>query len=174
MERSKGIEMGYSLPEFMAQAMALELEAAERYLELADMMEAHNNLETAQVFRDMSRFSALHHDEIAKRAAGLTLPKLSSWEFRWTNPPEVGDVQDVHYLMTAYHALCYARDNEVRGMEYYRAAAQKSDDQEVRRLGNEFANEESEHVVKLDKWIEVTPRPSLSWEEDPDPARAVD
>ena len=166
--------MGYSLPEFMAHAMALELEAAERYLELADMMEAHNNLETAAVFRDMSRFSTLHRDEIAKRAAGLTLPKLKSWEFRWKTPPEVGDINDVHYLMTAYHALRYARDNEVRGMEYYRTAAQSSDDKEVQRLGNDFADEEAGHLVELDKWIEVTPRPSLTWEDDPDPAQAVD
>ena len=32
--------MNYTLPEFLAHAIALEHEAAERYLELADMMEA--------------------------------------------------------------------------------------------------------------------------------------
>ena len=166
--------MGYSLAEFLAYAIAIEAEAAERYLELADMMEAHNNLETAAVFRDMSRFSVKHGDEIARRATGLTLPRLVSWQYRWKTPPEVGDINDIHYLMTPYHALRYAHDNEVRGMNYYREAASGSDDSEVKRLGNDFANEEAEHVAALDKWIDLTPRPSLAWDEDPDPARAAD
>jgi len=48
--------MSYTLPEFFAHAVALEDEAADRYLELADMMEAHRNDEVSRVFRDMNRF----------------------------------------------------------------------------------------------------------------------
>lgn len=164
--------MGYTLPEFLAHAIALETEAAERYLELADMMEAHNNLETAGVFRDMARFSTLHGDEIKSRSRALELPKLASWQYRWKTPPEVGSEDGIHYLMTPYHALRYARENEIRGMEYYRMAAATSADAEVKRLGTEFAQEESEHVVALDKWIEKTPRPSITWQEDADPAQS--
>lgn len=166
--------MGYTLPEFLAHAIALEQEAAERYLELADMMEAHNNLDTAAVFRDMARFSTLHGEDIRKRARALELPKLMSWQYRWKTPPEVGEDDAVHYLMTPYHALRYARDNEIRGMEYYKAAAAESADAEVKRLGADFAAEEAEHVVALDKWIEKTPRPSITWMEDQDPAQCVD
>jgi rubrerythrin len=163
--------MGYTLPEFLAHAIALETEAAERYLELADMMEAHNNLETSAVFRDMARFSTLHGEEIKTRSRALELPKLMSWQYRWKTPPEVGDENDLHYLMTPYHALRYARDNEIRGMEYYKEAAASSTDPEVRRLGTDFAAEEAEHVLALDKWIEKTPRPSVTWSEDMDPAQ---
>jgi rubrerythrin len=163
--------MGYTLPEFLAHAIALETEAEERYHELADMMEAHNNLETATVFRDMARFSQMHCDEIKQRSRALELPKLSSWQYRWKTPPEVGGDDGIHYLMTPYHALRYARDNEIRGMDYYRMAAASSADAEVKRLGTEFAKEESEHVVALDKWIEKTPRPSITWAEDHDPAQ---
>jgi len=166
------MDQNYSLPEFLAHAIALEREAQERYLELADMMEAHLNLDTSKVFRDMARFSKLHGDEIAERAKHVELRKLNSWEFRWRVPHEVGDDDGVHYLMTPYHALKYARENEIRGMEYYRAAAEQSQDQEVRRLGNEFAEEEKEHVEALDRWIAVTPRPSTGWMEDADPAQA--
>ena len=35
--------MSYALPEFLAHAVPLEQETADRYLELADMMEAHRN-----------------------------------------------------------------------------------------------------------------------------------
>lgn len=166
--------MSTSLAEFMAHAIALEQEAAERYLELADMMEAHNNTDTAAVFRDMARFSNLHLDDVRKRSRALELPKLMSWQYRWKTPPETGDENDIHYLMTPYHALRYARDNEIRGMEYYRQAAEGAADAEVRRLGNDFANEEAEHVAALDAWIARTPRPSITWQEDQDPAQSVD
>ena len=61
--------MSYTMPEFLAHAIAMEREAAERYLELADMMEAHNNLEVASLFRDMVRYSNMHGDSIVERAA---------------------------------------------------------------------------------------------------------
>ena len=82
--------MDYTLGEFLAHALALEHEAAERYLELADMMEAHRNDAVSALFRDMVRFSRLHHDSIAERSRGIELPKLRSWQYRWTQPPEAG------------------------------------------------------------------------------------
>jgi len=166
--------MNYSLPEFLALSIALERETEERYLELADMMEAHLNLDTANVFRDMARFSKMHGDEITERAKHVQLPKLKSWTYRWRPPAhEVGDDEGIHYLMTPWHALQYARENEFRGMDFYRKAAENSLDEEVRRLGNEFAAEEMEHVEALDRWIEKTPRPSVSWKEDPDPIQSL-
>ncbi|MBE0624686.1 MAG: ferritin family protein [Burkholderiales bacterium] len=151
--------MSYTLPEFLAHALALEQEAAERYLELADMMEAHRNDAVSAVFRDMTRYSELHRDAIKARIGAVVLPKLKSWEFRWRSPPEVGGEEGFDYLIEAYHALEYARENEMRAMEYYRSVAAQATDQEVQRLATEFANEETGHVAALDKWIELTPRP---------------
>ena len=70
--------MNYTLPEFLAHAIALEQEAADRYLELADMMEAHRNDPVSALFRDMVHYSRLHHDSIVERAQGVTLPQLRS------------------------------------------------------------------------------------------------
>jgi rubrerythrin len=165
--------MSYSLPEFLAHAIALEREAEERYHELADMMEVHHNLDTAKVFRDMARFSKMHGDEISERAKHVELRKIAPWEFCWRLPPEVGDDEGLHYLMPPYNALLYARENEIRGMDYYRAAAEGSDDAEVRRLGHDFADEERQHVEALDRWIAVTPKPAESWMEDPDPPQGM-
>lgn len=166
--------MTVSLLDFLAHAIAMESEAAERYLELADMMEVHNNAETARVFRDMSRFSAMHHDDIQSRVGAVTLPRPKPWEYRWVTPPEVGEDEGLHYLMTPYHALKYARENEIRGMEYYRAAASDTGDPEVRKLGTTFAGEEAQHVAALDRWLSTVPRPAMDWDEDLDPAQAVD
>ncbi|OGA09745.1 MAG: rubrerythrin [Betaproteobacteria bacterium RIFCSPLOWO2_12_FULL_65_110] len=163
--------MSYTLPEFLAHAVALEHEAAERYLELADMMEAHRNDGVSSVFRDMVRFSQMHRDEIKARVGSIELPKLKSWQYRWRTPPEMGGDEAFDYLIEPYHALKYARANELRAMEYYRSVAGETGDTEVRRLAADFANEEAEHVAALDEWLARTPRPSSTWDADPDPPR---
>jgi rubrerythrin len=160
--------MNYTLPEFLAHAIALEKEAAERYLELADMMEAHRNDPVASLFRDMVHYSTLHHDSIVERAQGVALPQLRSWEFRWSLPPEVGGEEAFDYTLDAYNALRYARENEVRAMEYYTDVGLHSSEPEVKRLASEFAAEETEHVAALDEWLARTPRPSATWQSDPD------
>lgn len=160
--------MNYSLPEFLAHAIALEHEAAERYLELADMMEAHRNDDVSALFRDMVHYSCLHHDSIVERARDVPLPRLRSWEYRWTSPPEVGGEEAFDTLLDTYNALRYARENEVRAMEYYSAVGLNSVEAEVKRLAAEFAAEETEHVEALDDWLARTPRPSAPWRDDPD------
>jgi rubrerythrin len=160
--------MSYALPEFLAHAVALEQEAADRYLELADMMEAHRNDAVSAVFRSMVRFSQMHCDSIKLRVGSAVLPQLKSWEYRWRSPPEVGGEEGFDYLIEPYNALKYARANELRAMQYYRDAAGGATDPGVQRLAAEFANEEGEHVAALDRWIEMTSRPSTSWEDDPD------
>ena len=166
--------MSYTLPEFLAHAVAMEQEAADRYHELADMMEAHHNNAVSGVFRDMCRYSEMHRDSIVKRAGAIELPKLRSWEYRWRTPPEVGEEDGFDYLMEPYHALKYARGNEMRSMKYYRAVAAEAQDGELRRLAGEFADEEKEHVLALDRWIAQTPRPSMTFAEDPEASEPVD
>lgn len=159
--------MDYTLPEFLAHAIALEREAAERYLELADMMEAHRNDTVARLFRDMVRYSRLHHDSIVERAGTTVLPKLGAWEYKWREPPEAGGDEAFDYTLNAYDALRYARENEVRAMDYYAGAGQSSSDPEVKRLAAEFAAEETEHVEAIEDWLARTERPSATWAADP-------
>ena len=159
--------MQMTLPEFLAHAIALEHEAAERYLELADMMESYRNDEVAVTFRDMVRFSRLHHDSIVERAQGVALPQLRSWQYRWRQPPEAGGDEAFDPSLTAYSALRYARENEFRAQAFYSEAATDAEDAEVKRLATEFAAEEAEHVQALDDWLARTPRPAMSWNSDP-------
>ena len=161
---------------FLAHALALETEAAERYAELADVMEVHNNPEVAELFRQMSEFSHLHAASVRQRAAGHHLPKLHSWDYRWNTPepPEVGAPEGTHYLMTPWHALTFALDNERRGHDYYADSAAGSDDPELRRLASDFAAEESEHVATLERWLERIPQPATDWADDPDPPQSLE
>jgi rubrerythrin len=151
-------DMSYTLPVFLAHAITMENEAAERYLELADMMEAHNNLDVSKLFRDMNHFSILHRDSIKERAANVELPELRRADFKWITPPEVADEDVFDYMLDPFHALEFARENEQRAAEYYRSVADDTADDEVKRLATEFAEEEQEHTEQLDEIIARTPR----------------
>lgn len=161
---------------FLAHAVAMENEAAERYDELADSMDVHNNPEVAELFRQMAKFSRLHGASVAERATGHDLPKLKSWQYRWNTPepPEVGTPSGTHYLMTSFHALEFALENEKRGQEFYASEARGSDDAEVRALATEMAAEEAEHVTELEEWLARTPKPDIDWADDPDDAIVAD
>ena len=162
---------------FLAHSIALEVEAGDRYDELADVMEVHNNPDVAGLFRQMSDFSRKHAASVQDRATAFEpRPRLKSWEYRWNapEPPEVGDFSGTHYLMTPYHALQFALANERRGWEFYNRAAADSPDAEVRHLARTFADEEAEHVRELEDWVRRMPRPTSDWADDPDPAAVID
>ncbi len=151
--------MDYTLPLFLAHAIALESEAADRYQELADMMEAHRNDKVSALFRDMVRYSRMHHDSIVERAGATVLPKIGPWDYVWRTPPEAGGDEAFDYRINPYDALLYARENEVRAMEYYGEVGRDASEPEVRRLAAQFAAEETEHVAALDQWLARTQRP---------------
>lgn len=150
--------MSYTMPEFLAHAIAMEREAAERYLELADMMEAHHNLEVSRLFRDMVRYSTLHGDSIVQRASGMDLPRLRSWQYRWVAPTEVGDEDAFDYRLKPHQALEYARINEMRAAEFYQTVADATGDPDVRSLALEFSAEERDHTAALDRKLAETLR----------------
>lgn len=150
--------MSYTMVEFLAHAIAMEEEAAERYLELADMMEAHNNLEVQKLFRDMNRYSILHRDSIKERAGSIELPTLKSWQYRWIAPTEVGGEEGFDYKLDPYQALEYARENEARARDFYATVAKSTDDDEIKKLATDFAAEEQEHTDQLDEQLSNTIR----------------
>lgn len=142
-----------TIPDFLAHALALEEESAERYEMLADCMEVHHNDEVADLFRKLTTYSEKHADEVRNMASGMTLPVIPPWEYNWNCPdtPEGGDCFSgaVNYLMTSFQALTIAMHNEERGREYYAWVSQESPNSEVRRMAAEMADEEQEHVELL-------------------------
>ncbi|MFC5358321.1 ferritin-like domain-containing protein [Azospirillum himalayense] len=163
---------------FLAHALALEIEAAERYTELADSMEAHNNVEVAKLFRDLSTYSAKHAEEVKQIAREFgSLPKVAPWEFQWdatTESPEAAAFENAHYLMKPHHALKMALLSEHQGNNYYASVAAETKDPEVARLAREFAEEEAGHVALVRKWLERYPAPKDDWSDDPDPPNISD
>lgn len=164
------------LPEFLAHAVVLEEESAQRFDELADALEVHNNGPVVELFRKMAHYSRLHLADARKRAEGMDLPHIAAWEFKWPDAesPETVGLFDAHYKMTPHHALSVALDSEKRGQAFYAGIAASSADAEIRALAAEFAEEEAEHVALLEGWLARTPPPDDHWAEDMDPPAAVD
>lgn len=144
-----------SLAEFLAHALELEVESAERYRDLADNMRVHNNLEVSELFRKLAHYGDVHAAEVRERASGLELPYISPWDFKWSCPeaPEVPCMEDAHYMMTKCQALELALHNEVRGRDFYAQVAHASSDPAVREAAAEMADEEGTHVDMLREWM---------------------
>ena len=62
---------------FLAYAIALEDEAAERYEEQGDAMVTHNNPEVGRAFHTMAGYCRKHRDEIEELAQNQALPTLA-------------------------------------------------------------------------------------------------
>ncbi|MCP4994373.1 MAG: ferritin family protein [Gammaproteobacteria bacterium] len=161
-----------SIETFLAHAYALEDEATDRYDQLADALEIHNNLDVANIFRELSLHSQRHTGMIMELAKGLTLPKIAPWELTWRCPegPESDCMEGCHYLMNAAHALTIAMHNEERAQNYYTMVRQKSSNNRVQELAQQLETQETKHLKMLGEWIERIPESVEDWRDDPDPA----
>lgn len=141
----------YSLGAFLLHALTLEEEAVECLLEVADMMEVHNNTELQQLFESLASFGVKHAAEIQTLCEGHELPALKPWEFEWPDgeSPEQADTGNLHYLMSPRQALELALNSESRAQAYYQDIAENADSESIRTLAAEFAEEEAEHVKLL-------------------------
>ena len=166
------------LGSFLAHAVVLEDEAAERYDELADVMDTHNNDEVAELFRKMAGYSRLHRAEATEHAGRHAggLPPLKAWEFHWPGreSPESAAMELSHYLMTPHHALKLALAAEIQARDFYAGVAEATDDPAIAALAREFAEEEGEHAEALEAWIARYPEPEPGWDEDLDPPAQVE
>lgn len=159
-----------TLPYFLAHAIALETESAERFDELADALEIHFNTSVVGLFRKMAHFSRLHRQDVEQAAVGIDLPHFAPWDFRWPDAeaPETVTHEETRYQMTPRQALEAARSSEERGQAFYAEIAEKATDPEVRKLAAEFAAEEAEHVAMLSQWLSTTEDIHPSLLDDPD------
>ncbi len=161
-----------TLEMFMAQAVAMELEASQRYAELADALESHNNREVAELFRKMSVVEARHAEQIMAEMGWSEVPlqvRAPAWE--GFEAPETVPVDETHYLMRPWHALQLALAAEQRAERFFAHLAQASAAEPVRAAALELQREEHEHVELIQAWLKKVPVPEPDWAEDADPPR---
>lgn len=160
-----------STEELLAYSLAIEKEAAERYEDLADQMDVHNNTEVAALFRKLAAIEGKHIANVEKLGTGRKLPRIPPLEYQWgsTESPEAPAHDDAHYLMTPYHALSLALAAERRAAVFFSRVATIATEENVCRMASQLRDEEQEHVVLIQQWLNRYPKPEENWDHDPDP-----
>ncbi|MCC7215281.1 MAG: ferritin family protein [Burkholderiales bacterium] len=164
-----------TLTEFMAHALIMEVEAAQRYTELADAMETHNNREVAALFRKMATIEGKHAEQIMAEMGWREAPAPPGkqvWE--GFEGPETTPADEIHYLMTPFHALELALAAEIRAERFFARLVEVATVETVRRAARELQAEEAEHVALIRAWMDKVDKPGQDWAHDPDPPRFLD
>ncbi len=163
-----------TLAALMAQALAIEHEAVERYNALADVMEVHNNREVGALFRKMAQVETRHAEMIMTEMGWKSAPAMPARAWTDGEAPESVPEDEVHYLMWPWHALQLALAAEQRAAAFFTKLAEEAPSDAVRRAALELRDEEREHVALVQAWLDKTPPPDTGWDEDPDPPRYTD
>jgi len=160
-----------SVADLFAVAFQIEADAVERYDLLADQMATHNNPELVAVFRDLSRAEAIHRDEIRRLAGDIDVVAHAHNMAKWKHgeSPEAASLGDAHYLMTPWHALRLALAGEERALAFFKSVVESAKDPAIKKLADEFVEEEAEHVNLVHRLLRKYPRPAEGWSSDPDP-----
>ena len=165
-----------TLDEFMALAVVMEIEAAERYAEFADAMEMCNNLEVAALFRKMADIEGKHSSQLMTEMGWREPPALPAGRATWDGfeAPETAPIDEVHYLMQPYHALQLALASEQRAEAFFGRLARAATVATVKKAARELEAEEHEHVELVRAWMAKVPKPDSDWATDPDPPSYTD
>jgi rubrerythrin len=144
-----------SVEVFLCYAIFLEREAADRFGELADSMEACGNREVGKLFRRLSHYSTLHLSDARARSGFRDLPDMKPEDFIWPDleSPERAAIWAADPMIGREEALEIALAAEQAGHDFYKYVLDTTDDPEIRVLAKEFSDEESEHVAELTKWM---------------------
>jgi rubrerythrin len=134
-------------------------------------METHNNPELVAVFRDLARAEAIHRDEIRRLAGDIDVVAHARQMAKWTRheSPEEVDLGRAHYLMTPWHALDLALAAEKRALAFFTSIVQTATDAAIKRMAEELAEEENEHVNLVYRLMQRYLLPAHAWSDDLDP-----
>ena len=166
-----------TLADVMAQALAMEREAVQRYNALADAMEVHNNREVEALFRKMAQIEAKHAAQIMAEMGwndSSDMPVFERSPFALDGPESVPDRRGALPDAALARAAAGAGSAEQRAEAFFGELAQAAPSEAVRDAALQLRDEEREHVALMRAWIEKTPQPGSDWAEDPDPPRYTD
>ena len=160
-----------SLADLLSIAYQIEADAVDRYELLATQMETHNNPDLVAAFRDLARAEGIHRDEIRRLAGDIDVVAQARQMAKWNKgeSPEEVDVGAAHYLMTPWHALQLALAGEKRALAFFTSVVGTAKDPAIKKMAEEFMEEEAEHVNLVHRLLRKHPQPPESWSHDPDP-----
>jgi rubrerythrin len=144
-----------SVETFLAHAINLEQEAADRFGQLADAMESCGNREVGQLFRQLSDYSRMHLADARARSGFRDMPTMKHGDYSWPGleSPETAAIWATDPFIGREEALEIALDAETGAYDYYKSVLDTTQDPEIKVLAREFVDEESGHVAELRRWI---------------------
>ena len=141
-----------SLAALMMDALVMEVEAAQRYLELAGIMQSRNNIPFAVLFRKMAATEGHHAEQIMHEmgwTSGPAAPGKRIWE-SFAVPPRREEVAE---LIQPWQALTMALASEERAERFFDHLAQNAPVDAVRNAARELQREEEEHCDLIRQWL---------------------
>lgn len=142
-----------SLDELFALAHAMEVEAANRYTELAEDMRRQNKTALADVFTKLAVAEREHVDSVTRwsqsRRGKSPDSALVRWQAAEILDAETADEIRTSRLITPYRALAMAVRNEERAFAFWSYVAAFAQDGEIKSAAEAMAREELEHVATL-------------------------
>jgi rubrerythrin len=154
-----------TVPRFFAHAIAIEHEAAERYMEFADHMKDRSP-DAALLFEQLARDGFDHARELLNRTDGARLPRLRSGAHTWldTGTPLAAAHEWVFRLLSPRDALKVAMHAEQRAKRFFGHVIQTTGDEGVKALAGAFLKEEGEHIARMKRAFLKLPNPVINWE----------
>lgn len=138
-------------------AALIEEEARERYLELAEQMEALRTKDTAAFFRSMAAYEAKHGAELSARREALFAgaPRRVDRSMLWEE--EAPGYEQVRPFMTPREAMLVALSAEKKAEAFFVAALPTVENADVKKLFAELRSEEVEHQRLVQAQLEKLP-----------------
>jgi rubrerythrin len=155
-----------SIPELYSHALAIEREAAARYLEFAEHMADEGNDQVATLFRSLAAFESEHVNQLVEATRQMKLPEIPAGQYAWLDAgaPETAAHEFVFRLMTPHDALEIALAAEQRARRFFDEVYESATDASLRELALDMAREEDDHVAWVERALATNPDPHVDWE----------
>ncbi len=152
-----------------AHALLIEHEAAERYCEFASHMAEHGNDTLAELFEQLAEFEGEHAYHLAKKTAGMALPKLAAGEHAWLDreAPVPEAHAFVYRMLTPRLALDIALRAEERAKLFFEKVFAEASDAGIREVALDMARDEQAHIAWVNEALVRLPQPYRPSEEQP-------
>lgn len=158
-----------SVGQLYAHALLIEREATERYREFASHMAEHGNETLAELFEQLAVFEGEHAYHLAKKTAGMTLPKLAAGEHAWLD--QEAPVPEAHAfvyrMLTPRLALEIALRAEERAKAFFEKVLAEASNAGIREVALDMARDEQAHIAWVNEALARLPQPYRPSEERP-------
>jgi len=155
-----------SVLELLSVALVMERAAAARYADLAHRMAEREHDELADLFTRLGRLERDRARFIERRLAGQ-MPLQSA-----VTASAESIALDEEATLTPHAVLLAALRSEVDARTHFERIAAAAQEAAVRRLAEDMAAEEAEHIDRIAAALALHPGPAADWS-DPNVAAAA-